>query len=128
MTDTLRSIADKWREAEKTMAEGGTIEVDRRWLHGYATGTVMSECAAELEALLAEYEIDLVKTWREPNVNVRCDENGGSVSYDTSYDATRLQCAAELETWLAVNLERIKSEHYADGFDAGASAIEKEKP
>ena len=34
----------------------------------------------------------------------------------------------ELETWLAVNLERIKSERYADGFDAGASAIEKEKP
>lgn len=67
-----------------------------------------------LEALLAEYE-DLVKKWREPNVNVRCDENGGSVSYDTSYDATRLQCADELETWLAVNLERIKAQAERDG-------------
>lgn len=83
MIDTLRSIA-----------EGMRCDYSYESLRYDSTGfwehdpTKCPKC--RLEALLAEYEkVDLVKTWREPNVNVRCDENGGSVSYDTSYDATR---------------------------------------
>ena len=80
MDDTLRSLVEEMRHR-----------------CGYVCSTSCFKC--RLEALLAEYEVDLVKKWREEQ-NSMPNVHGEIIGRN----------AAELETWLAVNLERIKRE------------------
>ena len=89
MSDTLRSIIEKWRAGAQSQSFPTPSHVFR-------------SCAAELEALLAEYEkVDLVKRW---------PESGRGLTSEVQQ-----KCADELETWLAVNLERIKVEARLEG-------------
>lgn len=81
-TEALREIVERWRKQEG--AEG-------------------AEYAAEIEKLLASADVDLVKKWREQSKKQWNDGDNGESRQSAD-------CAAELETWLAVNLPRIKVE------------------
>ena len=90
MTDTLRSIV----EGMKCDYSYESLRYDSTgfWEHDR---TKCPKC--RLEALLAEYEkVDLVKRWHESGRGLTSE--------------VQQKCADELETWLAVNLERIKQE------------------
>src|SRR5690242_14935108 len=112
MTDTLRSIAEGMEHGKET---GAQILRERpaeygEWLKkalkvGVSCRKDCNKC--RLEALLAEYEkVDLVRKWHELGDGLQCDHD------DTCCHSV---CAAELETWLAVNLERIKARARLEG-------------
>lgn len=107
MTDTLRSIAEGM---EHRTVSGCSIpqwgELVARGLTHLDHDENCPKC--RLEALRAEYEkVDLVKKWKgDADILEQVAKFGASMAI---VEALRM-CAAELETWLAVNLERIKAE------------------
>lgn len=98
MSDTLREIIE------------GMEHTGPRWATGEQAGEHVNGCdkatcpKCRLESLLSEAECDLVKKWR---IALSHEEDCG---YDHGIDDARRECADELETWLAVNLPRIKAE------------------
>ena len=108
MTDTLRSIAEGMEHEGPHCYGPNGLDDGPCWFHGKARQ--LQTChKCRLTALLSEYEkVDLVKRWRD-----KADDIGRVAGI--SADAGKLRtCAAELETWLAVNLERIKAEARMD--------------
>ena len=137
MTDTLRSIAEGMEHGKET---GAQILRERpaeygEWLKkalkvGVSCRKDCNKC--RLEALLAKYErVDLVKQWKQVANDMRVaatrerayaerfyDERAEHLRNARDFDDTANlydACTAQLETWLAVNLERIKAEARQDG-------------
>lgn len=121
-TETLREIAEGIQNVSKA-----TKEIRQLTLHSWpsthsnppdvenwrTTIACLLRCETELknsiEKLLASAECDLVEKWREPSAIAESD----SASVRTSIlviDAVKKNCADELETWLSVNLPRIKDD------------------
>ena len=109
MTDTLRSIVNEMVHSPSSEIVRGDGVVESR--------TCLPSCyRCRFEALLAKYEkVELVKQWR----TLAAEHKGSPIKYVSSRTEGMCEvfekCADELETWLAVNLERIKAEARLEG-------------
>lgn len=112
MAETLRAIVDSMEHAPTCSFHSPS----------------QTHCiACRLTALLDEAEkVDLVKKLgdlRGVDVYWEQGEVTGAIQFPHSGELVyRREVRDELVTWLAVNLELIKAEHYAAGFDAGTEA------
>ena len=112
MGDTLRSIVEEMEHEAKTQ------NLHPSW-------KTFREIHDRLEALLAKYErVDLVKQWKQVANDMRVAATRERAYAERFYRAEHLRnardfddtanlydaCADVLETWLAVNLERIKAQ------------------
>lgn len=112
MTETLREIAKEWRNY------GKEIHADSP-----RTGDAFLECSERIEKLLSEAECDLVKLDRAKASEIReilerkKAERTITMDFAIRQEERVLELegrAYELETWLAVNLPRIKAEARLD--------------
>ena len=116
MGDTLRSIVNEMAHSPSSEIVRGDGVVESR--------ICLPSCyRCRLEALLAEYEkVDLVKKLRSKKVTEMSyprewsDKMTGEqretleALVDHIFEQAAKECADDLETWLVVNLERIKRE------------------
>lgn len=121
METTLRELVEKWQAMSKLPSDAG--DEARFGME------LVRKCADELTALLDEAEkVDLVSEWRKSAADYNHDARASKGRHEGDYEFFKghaqatAKCAYELAQWLAVNLELIKAEHYAAGFDAGTEA------